>query len=361
MHDTRKRRNRRHNNHPNHHHHHLGRPPDRRQGAQTAHAAHAMHRGGLAPPDAHSDSDEPPDGTAVHACNHQCGHSGDTAPPPTSTRGHAPPPPPHCQCNRSLGVAHKRATQMLQPAHTMTQEPSRRHTPTPTVEQCTSAVPCHIANGPKGPSVSLTRTTDTRCKRRLRPNTDTTVWRYAAHHHLHGAHAARLLTPASRENPHVVRKRATLKSWSDQAATHQGPRPRATTTATAIGWHQGHPPTPPSTGPQGPGAAHRHATAIAKRPHAAAHRRPPRRAATTTPAIGMHQHPHLPLSTGPKGPGVMHKRVTPIVRNCRRTTTIPYRSGTPPTSPTSSPCRAQHLRLKPGISETQTETQTRYF
>ena len=63
MHDTRKHRNCRHN----HHHHHLGWPPDRRQGAQMAHAAHAMHMGSQAPPDAHSDSDEPPDGTAAHA------------------------------------------------------------------------------------------------------------------------------------------------------------------------------------------------------------------------------------------------------------------------------------------------------
>ena len=135
---------------------------------------------------------------------------------------------------------------------------------------------------------------------------------------------------------------------------HQPSRPVHHPT-TAIEGHQQHPPLPSPIGPKSPGTAHGHATTIANHTRAMTNQWLQRRT-TTTSVIGRHQG-HPPLSTihwaqRPWHCAQAHGANRPVTAancparactrcTCRCTTIIPYQSGTPPTSPTSSPCRAQ--------------------
>src|SRR6266852_2707487 len=93
-----------------------------------------------------------------------------TPPPPSTTsntQGDVPPPPPSsCQHSYVPGIAHKHTTQTLQLAHAPTPEPLQQHAATPNAKEGTGSAPRHVTNGPKGPSVLLTRATATRHKRR---------------------------------------------------------------------------------------------------------------------------------------------------------------------------------------------------
>ena len=261
MHDTHKRRYRCHKDHHNHQLH-RGRPPDRRQGAQKGPSAHAMPSGGPCS-DVNSDSEEPLDGKTVQVCNR-----GDMPPTTINRKEHAPPPPPLCQHSHSQGVVHLCVMEPLPSVHPTTQEMRRRHEATPKVEEDTEGIPGHIARRPQGPSVVLMRATATRPKRRP-----------TVQHRRNGVKVCcppphpwgmrpPLLTPVSRETPRVVQKRVTLIVWNNQAVTHQQPQPHDATAAKTIGRHQWHPPIPLSTGPKGPGAAHKRAVPIAQRPTA---------------------------------------------------------------------------------------------
>ena len=117
----------------------------------------------------------------------------------------------------------------------------------------------------------------------------------------------------AKRTPRVAQKRATLTPWSDQAATRRRPRRDNATTATTSGGHQSQSPSPPSTGPKGPGAALRRSTPTDRCPHATTDHRPRRRATTTATPIGGHPgHSPTPPSTEPKGSGTAHTHATSI-------------------------------------------------
>src|SRR6266852_7462512 len=86
-------------------------------------------------------------------------------PPTTTDASGASPPPPPSRRSHSPDVVQKRLTQTLRPVHAMTQEPPQQCTATPKAKEGTDGTPCHVANGPKGPSALQVHAMVTRCKR----------------------------------------------------------------------------------------------------------------------------------------------------------------------------------------------------
>src|SRR6266849_3619614 len=83
-------------------------------------------------------------------------------PPTTTDASGASPPPPPSRCSHSPDVAQKRPARTLRAVHAMTQEPPQQRVATPKAKEGTDGTPCHVANGPKGPSALQVVT---RCKR----------------------------------------------------------------------------------------------------------------------------------------------------------------------------------------------------
>src|SRR6266849_9148251 len=73
-------------------------------------------------------------------------------PPTTTDASGALPPPPPSQRSHSPDVVQKRLARTLRAVHATTQEPPQQHAATPKAKEGTDGAPCHVANGPKGPS-----------------------------------------------------------------------------------------------------------------------------------------------------------------------------------------------------------------
>ena len=171
--------------------------------------------------------------------------------PPTTTNARECTPPPLLSCRHShtQGVAHKRATQPSQPAHTTTTESQRRHATTPKAEEDTQGTPGHVASRPQGPSVMLMCVTATRPKRRPTVQHQRNRVRVGCPPTTFMGHAPPLLTPCIQGNPshcaeahdadHVERPgsdppKATTKHHDDRISDRTAPRASPPADAVAV-------------------------------------------------------------------------------------------------------------------------------
>ena len=233
--------------------------------------------------------------------------------PPTTTnaRQRAPPPPSSCQHSHTQGVTHKRATQPLRLAHTMTPESTQQQrrqsngtkgTPPYHRPPGSKAWRCTQEHGADRPTPNHT------CRHHQRPRraaTTTTA--------IGGRPGHTPLPPSAKDGPGIAQKSATLTLWSDQAATHQRPRCRATTTTSVTGQHQGYPPCHRPLGPKAQCCAQEHGVDRPAPNCTCRNHQCLPWCATATTIWGSQRHPPQPPSTGLQHPGIEHKRTTSIM------------------------------------------------